>query len=310
VSNNEHPLPPPSPHSLASAPASGREGAPVTPAGHDIFTDPALAEPLKNDPVFRFLKDYWRQSLLIVGMVFAVAYARQVFRDTHVAEMERAADIFARVRSEFEQGTTLREQLGEARARLAEKEGAAKSQGTSDKKAGTPPMADTDAAKSRVADLEKQLADSTRRLDGHLGALADVHSPYREFGELYRGLAARVAAGDGGAVAEMRAAFGVPTGTVALAAKPDLPTELKAMALAKALLDSPEGRAEGRSALAELAQKGVYVNVSAAIALAHTASSIEERKAALTILESIVVSHPEQQGLLGQEAARLRAAIR
>jgi hypothetical protein len=309
VSNNEHPLPPPAPHTPPATPSPRQGGSPVSPGGHDIFTDPALAEPLQSDPVFRFIKDYWRQALLVIGMILAVAYARQVFRDTHVAEMERAADIFARARSEFEQSTKLREQLGEARVQLAEKESAS-AKGSGEKNAGAPPPAETEAAKSRVADLEKQLADSMRRLDGHLGALADVRSPYREFGQLYRGLAARAGAGDGGAVAEMRAAFGVPTGTVPLAVDPDLPTELKAMALAKALLDSPEGRVEGRNALAELAHKGVYVNVSAALALAHTASSGEERQAALTVLESIVAAHPEQQSLLGQEAARLRAAIR
>lgn len=267
---------------------------------------------MEDDPLFRFLKDYWRQILLVVGVILAGVYARQVFRDTHVAEMERAADIFVRARSEFEQSTKLRTELAEARLRLVELEQAPsapqkKGAAAGAKAEAASPKPDTAAAASRVADLEKQLADSSRRLDGHLGSLADVRSPYREFGSLYRGLAARAAAGDGNAVAEMRAALGVGTGTIAVPTKPDLATELKAMALARALLDSPEGRGEGRQALTELATKGVYVNVSAAVALAHTARTPEERSAALKVIENLLATHPEQETILRPEVARLGA---
>ncbi|MFM1847557.1 MAG: hypothetical protein RL417_1031 [Pseudomonadota bacterium] len=280
------------------------EAPPATPAGHDIFTDPALQQSLKEDPVFRFLQRNWRQVLLVVGCVVALVYARQVFQDTRVADMERSADIFNRARTEYEQIVSLERQLGDARKRLAESEkiAAAPKDGVKkDEKVDSTPA-------TRVADLEKQVGDSRRRIEGHLGALADARSPYRELGVLYKGLLARETAEAGKSVAAMRGAFGIESGVPTLGDKPALPVELQVMALARTLIDSPETRGDGVAALGELAARGVYTRVSAGLALAQIANSEAERESARKLLEGILTAQPEQESFIAPELARLNAA--
>jgi hypothetical protein len=164
------------------------------------------------------------------------------------------------------------------------------------------------AATARVADLEKQVGEARRRIEGHLGSLVDARSPYRELGTLYKGLLAGSTAEPGKQVAEMRAAFGLPSGTVALGEKPELATELQAMALARALLNNEETRGEAIAALREIAANGIYTRVSAGLALAHIARSPDERGSALALLETILAAQPEQESFLGPEIARLKAA--
>jgi len=294
VTNKERSIPQPS------------DVPPVTPPGHDIFTDPALSQTVTEDPLFRFLQSNWRQVLLVVGFIVAVVYARQVFHDTRVADMERSADIFNRARSEYEQIVSLEGQLADARKRLGEKK--AEAPKPADQKATDKKEQKDDAAATRVADLEKQMGDARRRIEGHLGSLADARSPYRELGDLYKGLLAQVTAADGKGAAELRAAIGVPTGSVQIGEKPDLATELKAMALARALIDSGDTRNEGVTALNDLATKGNFTRVSAGLTLAHIANSPEERQGALRILEAILTAQPEQESILGPEIARLKGA--
>lgn len=289
MTNNERTIPQPS------------DAPPSTPAGHDIFTDPALSQTLNEDPLFRFLQTNWRQVLLVVGFIVAVVYARQVFQDTRVADMERSADVFNRARNEYDQIRSLEAQLTQAKKALADKK--------PDEKVAKENKKETvDPAVAKVADLEKQIADARRRIEGHLGSLVDARSPYRELGELYKGLLARDAAGEGKGLAELRAAIGVPTGTVQLGEKPDLVTELKAMALARTLIDSPDTRSEGVGALGELASKGTYTRVSAGLTLAHIANSPAERTEALKSLEGVLAAQPEQESLLSSEIARLKGA--
>lgn len=287
MTNNERSIPQPS------------DTPPGTPPGHDIFADPALSQSLKEDPLFRFIQANWRQVLLVIGFVVAAVYARQVFRDTRVADMERSADIFNRARSEYEQIVSLEGQLVDAKKRVGDDRGEVKKGAeTTDGK--------VDPGTARVTELERQIADARRRVEGHLGSLVDARSPYRELGDLYRGLLGRVTAGEGKGIAELRAAIGIPTGTVQLGEKPDLVTELKAMALARALIDSADTRAEGVAALTDLATKGNFTKISAGLTLAHIANSAAEREAALRILEAILVAQPEQENILGSEIARLK----
>lgn len=274
----------------------------MTPEGHDIFTDPALRQTINDDPVFRFFQRHWRQVLLLVGCVAALVYAQQVFRDTRVADLERSADIFNRARAEYEQILGLEVQLADARNKLGDKKDDAKKGTTeSDPKA-------VDPAEGRVTELERQLGEAQRRIEGHLGSLVDARSPYQELGGLYKGLLARGSAAPEKRVAEMRAALGVASGSVALGEKPDLATELRAIALARTLIDGVETRNEGIEALSELATKGVYTRVSAGVALAHIASSPAERESALSILEGILAAQPEQESFVGPEIARLKAS--
>ncbi len=81
--------------------------------------------------------------------------------------------------------------------------------------------------------------------------------------------------------------------------------ELELLLSARALTDKPELREKGISALKHLAQNGTYVSVSAALSLARTAQTAEEREDALTILQAIQDKNAVQAEVLQDEIKRL-----
>ena len=265
---------------------------PQRPAGYDIFQDPAIARALDEDPIFRSLLKYWKQCLVVVAAVLAAWYLKSRFHETWAGSMTESADIFQSVSVELEGFRRAVDEL----------------ESISAQKAGETPV--TEDTTKKYAEAETRLKESREKLLKSLAGLGDASSPYAELAPLYGAL---VQAREG-KIGEVRAALGNSSWDPAQAEKmtraAELIAELKSLVLARSLLDSPETEQEGRALLARLAEQGRVVHVTAAVSLARTAATEDQRRGALSILQQIAKRQPEQGEILEAELARLQPSAK
>jgi len=286
---------------------------PETSQETDIFTDPALKAPLTvggdlqrvafEDPFARLIINHWKQIVLVIAAVAAGLYAKQVFDQTQIASQRRAADLFAAVRSSYEQIINLKSQRTKAADELAAASVAALVTNPASKDAKK--NADPAEISQRIAGLETRITEREALLTQSITSLGDARQPYQALAGLYGELLSRAGKPVDSSVVplnvgELANSWAQQNGELRLIA------ELSALAKARGLLDQDSTLDQGVSILKALSSSGHYVATSAGLTLARIASTDSERAAALAILESVRKANPEQGALIEPELARLR----
>ena len=253
---------------------------------HDIFEDPAITRSLKEDPVLRVITRWWQPILIAVLAVVAASYARNKFTETYNASLGDAAALYVRASTE----------LGEVETAARERREAAE--------AATKAGEKDEAAAKKLSEADSKVRESRRKLVEAMASLADAQAPYGGVADLYKGM---LAVRDGG-VADVKEAVEASARFESAKSETDrFYAELRALVLARALLDDDRSLSEGRARLKDLAAKASFVNVSAAITLARIAVTAEERAEAKAVMEAIISAHPEQASVLEDEFARVKA---
>lgn len=273
----------------------------LPPSGHDIFTDPAIAQSLKEDPLYTWFKGYWRQVLVVCLTVAAVVYTRDVFNRNYVVEMQRASEIFSRVRGGYEQLEANIKSLKTAEKAFVVADAAVKAEKTpSDEKTKA-----VEAAKKTVTEAQAKIDESKKLMGLYLQALGDTREPYGELAPVYRALVEHFGATPE-ALSKLAAGLGTPPGDFSsLKGDARFVAEIKELAAVRLLIDVPAERAAVRARLGSLIKGGRYVATSAALTLARLSVSPEDQVAASTIISDFVSSSPEQAELLKDEMTRL-----
>lgn len=285
----------PSKSETASSGEPDRSGLPNgDPSSKRIFEDPAIAEALNEDPLFRFLSEYWKQVLLIVGAVFVFIYGKGVYQDTYTSSMRHAGDLFASLRSEYAKYEGLVQEHKKLASAAPEVEEAANEVEGDAKK---------DAQK--LAEVKENLSAAEERVQELIKYLSESRPPYTSISKIYAGLVAR----QKGELGELRAALsGFDWMGVSESNSVErFYSEVAALVMARALVDDEESYQKSRGLLAELAKDGEHVDVSAALTLARISLTEDEKSQARGVLESVVSNHPEQAALLESELKRLRS---
>ena len=240
---------------------------------HDIFTDPALQRTMVEDPLFRFLKNWWRQ-LLVIGLAIAAGwYVLHSFQETHIAAMKSSADTFRKVRSAYD----------ELRAFDLQKLQI------------TEPKA--------LTDINQKMNAKELELVSTIDSLSDAKEPYRSFAQLYRALLK----GRSGDIEGMKQLM--PPDAWKNAATPESPErlvgELAAVAEARLLIDTPQNAEQGKAILKDLVVNGRFVNMSVVKTLSALAQSSSEKEELVTLLEQLRAKRPEQVALIDQALQEL-----
>lgn len=251
-----------------------------------LFEDENVAERVAQDPLYIFIKNYWRQ-ILMAGAAFAAAFfIYQKFNENYVQGMERGSAVYARTQRVYHELIQSGNELNKAQQELS-KAGA-------DKK--TELEKNATSAKAKYEELKKQL-------DASLVALAGERKPYGYLSKIYRGLLAK-SEGDIEGVRSALREFN--WATIANTESTErFVSELAELVLAKAMLDSEATAMEGRSRLKALADNGAVANVSAGIALVRAAGNPAEKTEAIATLADLKSRHPEQNSLLEEELSDL-----
>lgn len=247
-----------------------------------LFADEQVAERVAQDPLYRFLKNNWRQLFVMIAGLAAAFFIYGKFTQTYVMGMERASAVYSQTQREYSEYLRLGDMAAKAEAD-ALKSGA-------DKKA---------EAEKKAADLKSRRAAVKSKLDASIAALENEKRPYSSLAAVYRALAAR-ADGDIEAVRAALKGFDWKTPSDP-DSKDRFAAELAGLVLAKALLDQPSTFDEGRTGLKSLAENGSTVNIAAAVAFLRSARNADERGDALALAENLKEKHPEQKSLLDTE---------
>jgi hypothetical protein len=236
------------------------------PVGHDIFTDPALAQTVAEDPFIRWLKQSWRTLAVIVAAVVAGAYVVSTLRETHHASLERSADLYARVRADFEAYT-----VAHAAARSGRE---------------TAGQAGEEGEQKRVE--AERAAEAVRvRLEQGIAALGDTKEPYASIALIYSDLLAKLEGGAQGA-------------SPALAGGDAFFSEMHRFVRARALLNDAATVDSGREQLSSLARDGSYVAVAAVSVLRTIARTPAEQATAEELVQRVRERLPAQASLLSE----------
>ncbi len=255
---------------------------------HDrIFRDPAITDAVaSDDPLMKFLSRHWRLMLVLVFGYAVVWFLQVAIREAKNRRAEQASEALAKVEDSFAQFLTANSEMISGASSTVQ----------TDAKTGEKSQAEKTEAARKRRDDERAL------LDERIKIVSEQGGTYAEIGQLY------------GAIAQATAEGTLRSGVPGLDAatwqerKPEsadrLLGELAGYVRAKVNLGNPELRSEGVAALGALAREGVYLNASAAIALVGSASSEDEKKAALAVVAAVRERHPEQIDLLKEELQR------
>ena len=129
--------------------------------------------------------------------------------------------------------------------------------------------------------------------------LSDALEPYKKLSALINTLAAKER-GDVATLKSLASQYSIDLITKAKGSD-RMVAELSALAVARALLDLPDGEKQGSDMLKALAEQGETVGISAALSLARLASSEDEKKQAQALLKNLSEKRPEQAALLKNE---------
>ncbi len=265
-------------------PMTSQEETSAMAASHDIFQDPALAQTVKDDPLFLLLKKWWVHIAVFAGAIILGIYAKGVFEETGRAELMRASDIFTELESRFEDIPALETALAKAQSEAA---------AATDKK---------DDAQKKVTEAQAALDQGNARLASLVTSLEESTQPYTELGKIYRGaLAARA----GNREAARTVLSLTRWGTLKPERTPErFMAELEALVLARAELDDLANAAAGRATLRSLTEQGLFMAIPAGVALASSAASSQEKAEAKAALENLKAKFPEQTELLDNALTR------
>ncbi len=256
------------------------------------FRDTVVNSTLVEDPLFKFLSKYWRQVGLTIAAVLVSYFAVQSFKDTYVKSMQRAADLFVDVQKNMEGLPAIEAALLAAQKEKEEKGKDLKA----DQKA-------KDEVAAKVVKAEEDLKKAQDRLKDMLTALADTREPYSHLASTYKGLLAWKMNEFDSARGALESA--AKWRNVAADGKERVFMEGAALALAGLMIEKSEFTNAARANLQDLARDGQYVNIVAALRLSRLASTADERKAARSLLEELMLKHPEQTELLSKEISQL-----
>ncbi len=269
--------------STSKASSKGPSGAPSPgdETDNDIFTDPAIARAMVEDPLFRWLNNSWKPVLTVVVAVVLGSYAWSQFKQTEQARFAEYAELYQRGGQQFEEVQEKAKELSQLRASSVVMD---------------------EATQKKLSELEQGLAQSRLRLQDTLAALGDTGAPYVNLAQLYRGLSEATAGDNDKAIAtleigEWKQAAG--------SGAPDIAAELAALARARVLVDQEETFKQGWSVLKELATSSKFVFAGAMVTLSRVARNDEERAEASEVLRQVREQHPEQAELLEQAVSRL-----
>ena len=261
------------------------------PTKHDIYTDPALAQAPTDDPLYKWLNAHWRHLLSLVIAIAVITYFVGAFRDSYESSMRGAADIYARLQSEYNNYSVAKSALSAA---VIE----------NDKKMAGKSAAEKNEAEKGLENYYKNVEDAKSRLTQLVNSASYTREPYSVIADLYRGLMQRIEnpkSPDLAALDKFRdwENVGKPNSDQRFYA------ELGALILARAYLDDATKRTDGEAMLKNLATKSQIVNVSAALTLSHIADTKEKRVEAKQILDTVLSKNPEQLDLVSDESKRL-----
>ena len=252
-----------------------------------------LEELIEEDALFSFLK---RWSNVITVVLIAVGLVFLYLNQSEKAYQSAMQDS-ARV---LREGLT---SLADYEALLAERETIkAQLAGTYTPKEGEEvPAAET--LEANLKENETKLATALEVVNGKFDVLSQSRGGYGPIGEAFQAV---ILAKEGKLEqAESKlASLDWKSQTDGSASR--MYFELATLRTARALLDTEERRAAGKSLLVELAKAGTVAHVPAGLTLASIAHSQEEKDEVRGLLESIVQRNPEQSELLEREIDGLR----
>lgn len=256
-------------------------------AAHDgpmdrIFQDPTIQQTVAEDPIARWFNENWRTFVTLAVIAIAIVYGRNVFRETHQANMQRAADVFVRLQSEYQSFV----QDLDSQDTLVGEQGEKSGEETED---------------GAKASKRQEKVDFLLSL---VRALGEEQDPYKTLGKQYEVLLrlklgqydqAKQAAQSLGALADSDGIEKVDERRLA--------TEMSLLALARYEIDTSELKGEGLKRLESLVKNGAVASLSAALAFAAVS---EDKERALSLLEALAERQPEHAELLETEINRLR----
>ena len=256
-----------------------------------VLGDAIISQTAAEDPLFKFLQQWWRQLALLVAAVLVTYFAKNAFDQTYRSNMKRAGEMYSNLHKEYSELDALAADVLRLGKEKIQKEQDAKAS-ASDKE---------NAAKS-LTEAEGKLKQSSERVEDLAKALSDARQPYKQIGQLYQALIA-ARRGD---LAPTKLALGLSAWQ---ALKPDskqrFMAELATLSLTTTALDDASLVADARSALSKLALEGTYMNVAAAIKFSRSASTPDELIEARKVLEDLKVKQSEQSSILDGELKRV-----
>ena len=290
---------------------TARRSSVVVGESNDIYTDPsiansAVASAVRDDPLFRFLAQSWRSVVVVVLAIAAAWYGWRGFQSTREESVRHAADIFSRLRIEFEELNRLNAERATVLKEVAELEQNIASPAAAPKrgenaKAGVVANAEEqqkeiDQKRARLEEIAATVTKTRERAQQTSLLLTDAREPYRSLAALYQVL---IQADGSSAVP--------PPAESAAATELALVQELQTLAAARRELEV--NRAEGIERLVGLAESAHYTRAYAALILAQIADSEQERVRAREIIEGVQRNFPDQSALLDGELRRLRSGL-
>jgi hypothetical protein len=256
---------------------------PRKPGAAPALGDPVLERTMAEDPLVKFVQKRWRQIAVVLIVAGVAVWFAHMFRETYRERMRESADAFARVQIEYSQLRSLERQQQQS---VKPKEG--------------------QKPEDAVKDLEGKITASRDRLAQGLPALVEAEPPYNVIGRIYQDLLERSRGNMGVLKADLAAASWA---TDKPGSQQRFYNELRALVIARALVDDSANRADGLRALKDLAANGETAYAAAGLALAGLASTPEELTEAQRLLEGILKRAPQQRESIQPELDRVRAAL-
>ncbi len=290
----------PSSDNTSSTPSSSRSrmanGSPSSrPRSLAVLDDPDIQQVIAEDPLFRFISNWWRQLLVLILGVGLAFYGQQRFQESRQARLSEAAELLSRVHRQYE---SLRSARNELKQLETEKEK------ESQRSSGKEGEEDKRKRDERLAKVQNEFNESRRLMSDYVAALSDAVSPYDSLAKFYAGLLS-FAGSEAAKAAEELQPLGAVWGDQEPASQGRLIAELAALSAARMLIDDDATYAQGRSQLRQLAILGYYVRVSAAVAFARVSESSEEKEEAHALLLRVIDQFPDLADQLKPELAPL-----
>lgn len=258
---------------------------------------PQVEKLFVEDPLLKFFSKHGKSVFWTIVIIGVVYYAKLQFEDTYRANMQEAAQSYAKVRAEFEVYLDQEEELKKLRAAPTANEANKKA----NEKANEKDNAALKPDPAKIEEQEKKLSETERKLKDFLKTLSDKHEPYNRLVPIYQAIIAAKKGDHTQVLAELKAFNWSDLSKVEASER--LQLELAALMAARTMLDSDYP--QGRSLLTKLVEQGDVVHVSAAISLARVSETAEEKDQARSALNTLLARHPESREFLEEELKRL-----
>ena len=96
-------------------PSSQSPTPPSDPAEAAGSSEEAIRRTVSEDPLFVFIREWWRHMVAALVLVLAVVYAQQAFETTRQESLQRASDVFDNLRVEFGELSEMTEDVDQAK---------------------------------------------------------------------------------------------------------------------------------------------------------------------------------------------------